>query len=108
MVDFDKGTCVLNSPFSVHVDAPSRGTLYQAVRIEKESNEAEFMRECICPSKPRFPKLNRTIELKQYGADTDLPGIRPCDVSKSAHSASRRVPQLQETTPLLKVRWILL
>ena len=82
VVDFDKGTCVLNSPFSVHVDAPSRGTLYQAVRIEKESNEAEFMRECICPSKPRFPKLNRTIELKQYGADTDLPGIRPCDVSK--------------------------
>jgi hypothetical protein len=94
VVDFDRGTCVLNSPFRVHVDVPSRGTLYQAVRIEKAENETEFMIECVCPTSPRFPKLNRTLELQQYGANTDLPGIRPCDVSKIGSFCFKRGPKI--------------
>ena len=55
LVDFDRGTSVLNAPFSVYADLPTRGQLYQAVRISKEDNATEFERECVCPTKHRFP-----------------------------------------------------
>jgi len=82
VVDFDRGTNVLNSPFSVFADPPSNGILYQAVRLTRKDNETEFDRECVCPTRPSFPKMNRLLEDSKYPLNTDLPGLRPCDVSK--------------------------
>ena len=80
-VDFDRGTAILNSPLSVHVDPLREGTLYQAVRIERNGNEEEFFRDCVCPSKPRMPELNRTTEKMLYAQGTTLPSMRACNVS---------------------------
>ena len=101
-VDFDRGTSVLNAPFTVHADLPSRGALFQAVRIQREGNEEEFLKECVCPTRPRFPIMNRSLEQAQYPADIQLPGIRSCNVSDIGFFCFKKGSQIFQNDTLVE------
>ena len=91
-VDFDRGTNVLNSPFKITIDAPSRGFLYQAIPINR--SDPAFAKDCICRNAPRFPLLNRTPFNQYYPPGTSLPGSRYCNLDSEGNFCMKMGSQI--------------
>ena len=87
-VDFDRGTSILNSPFDIRIDPPSRGFLYQAIPMNR--SDPNFARDCVCRNGPRFPLLNSTPDSLYYPPGTSLPGSRHCNIDKEGKFCMRK------------------
>ena len=91
LIDFDRGTSILNSPFAIYADPPADGIgrLYQAERVTLSDGTANVS-DCICTAAPGFDD-----------PATEATASRVCDKTQLGNFCMKRGKEINSTDTLV-------